>query len=277
MKRIAAFLICMLIMTSCNTISRENIDTECITEKIESISENNIAIISEGNITDNEIKEMYECAYDMVRGKEFFNDGNGNYLTQEGKDLDGYKEEFGQIFTDNYINKYFKLESGSVYYDGENHRHLEVFALQDTNNVDDLSVFGNNNYAGIWVGLGDRGSDLSVAGSEIAVTYRSDDKIILTVTVWHTSPGREAQIGEDYIYHLENGRLTVLGKFGGLDENGECIIIEDELSGTAADVPVGKDKSEFYNKHYDNYLVENDYTLVFDGGSWKFDNFVIWD
>lgn len=275
MKRISIFLICTLIMTSCNNISSENIDTERITEKIESISENDAAVISAENITDNEIKEMYEYAYDMVRGKEFLNDGNGNYLTQDGKDLDGYKEEFRRIFTDNYTDGYFKLENGSVYFDGQNQRHLEILALQDINSIDDLRVF--DNYVGIWVGLGDRGSDLSVAESELAVTYRSDEKIVLTVTVWHTNPDHEIKIDEDYIYHLENGKLIISGIFGGADENGEYIIVENELTGTAAEVPVSSDKSKFYHTNYDNYLVKYDYNLVPDNGVWKFDNFEIWD
>ena len=275
MKRIAIFFICMLVMTSCTTINSENTDKGYITKGIESISENNVAVISTENITDNEIEEMYECAYNMVCGKEFLNDGNGNYLTQEGKDLDRYKEEFRQIFTSNYADEYFKLESGSVYFDGQNQRHLEILVLQDINSIDDLRVF--DNYVGIWVGLGDRGNDLSVADSELAVTYRSDDKIVLTVTVWHTNPDHEVKIDEDYIYHLENSKLIVSGKFGGIDENGEYIIIENELSGTIADVPVGNDKYKFSHSQYDNYLVKYDYNLVFDEGIWKFDNFVIWD
>lgn len=274
MKRIVAFCICVLMMSSCTTKNSENTDKD-ILQKNESISENNVEAVSAKDITDNEIKQMYECAYDMVRGKEFLNDGNGNYLTQEGQDLDGYKEKFRSIFTDNYVDEYFKLEIGSIYFDGQNQRHLEIFALQDGNSIDNLKVF--DNYISIWVGLGDRGNDLSVADSEMTVTYRSNDKIVLTVTVWHTDPDHEVKIDEDYIYHLENGKLIVSGKFGGIDENGEYIIVENELSGTVADVPVGNDKYKFSHSQYDNYLVKYDYNLVFDEGIWRFDNFVIWD
>lgn len=43
------------------------------------------------------------------------------------------------------------------------------------------------------------------------------------------------------------------------------------------DVPVSKNKSDFYNTNHINYLIKYDYNLVFDNGIWKFDNFEIWD
>ncbi len=272
MKKIIVLLTSILMMTSCTYASSENIGTNGSTEKT---TENSVAAELANNISDSELKEMYERAYDMVRGKKFINDGSGKFFTEEGKDLDGYKDEFRQIFTDKYTNEYFKLEKGGVYFDGNERQHLEIYTLRNKNSVDDLNDFGS--YAGIWVGLGDRGSDLSVADSELAVTYRSGDKITLTVTVWHTNPDHEVKIGEDYIYRLENGKLIVSGRFGGVDSNGKYIIVEDELSGTSANVPIGKSKYDYSHKQYMNYLVKYDYNLAFEDGKWKFNNFEIWD
>ncbi len=217
---------------------------------------------------------MYDHAYETVLGKEFYKDVNGNFLTKDGKNFDEYREEFKQIFTDRYAEEYFKLEKGGTYFRGDS-QFLELFVLREENTVDDIHNFVG--YSGIWIGLGDKGSDISVADNELEVTYRGKEKIVLTMTVWHTDPEHELKIGEDFIYHLENGRLIVSGKFGGIDDNGEYIIIEDELSGAVVDVPEGSDISEFYNKHYDNYLVKYDYNLALDDGIWKFDNFYIWD
>lgn len=226
------------------------------------------------DITDEQLKKLYEYAYETVRGKEFLKDSSGSFLTKEGKNLDEYKEEFKQTFTDRYADEYFKLEKGGTYFrDGS--QFLELFVLRKENSVDDISVFGG--YSGIWVGFGDKGSDLSVRDNELTVTSRSDGKIVLTMTVWHVDPENELKIGEDYAYRLENGNLVIAGKFGGWDENGDQIVIDGELSGTIAEVPVGSGISEFYNKRYKNYLVKYDYDLVLDDGVWKFDNFYIWD
>lgn len=233
-----------------------------------------ITNVKTADITDEQLKELYEYAYKTVYGKEFLKDSNGSFLTEEGKNLDEYKEEFKQTFTDRYADEYFKLEKGGTYFRGDS-QFLELFVLREENSVDDISVFSE--CSGIYVGFGDKGSDLSVRDNELTVTSRSDDKIVLTMKVWHVDPENELKIGEDYAYRLENGNLVIAGKFGGWDENREQIVIDDELSGTIAEVPVGSDISEFYGKHYDNYVVKYDYNLVLDDGVWKFDNFYIWN
>lgn len=230
--------------------------------------------VKTADITDEQLKELYDYAYKTVWGKEFLKDANGNFLTEEGKNLDEYKEEFKQTFTDRYADEYFKLEKGGTYFRGDS-QFLEFFVLREENSVEDISVFGG--YSGIWVGFGDKGSDISVRDNELTVTSRSDGKIVLTMTVWHVDPENELKVGEDYAYRLENGNLVIAGKFGGWDDNSEQIVIDDELSGTIADVPVGSDISEFYQKHYTDYLVKYDYNLILDDGVWKFDNFYIWD
>ncbi|MCM1059387.1 MAG: hypothetical protein NC452_03745 [Eubacterium sp.] len=224
--------------------------------------------------SDSEVVELYNRAYETVLGKEFYRNENGKFLTENGKNFDEYKAEFCQLFTDEYAEKYFKLSKGGTYFRGDS-QFQEIFVLQDENTVDSIDDF--NGFSGVWVGLGDRGSDLSVMDSQMEVTYKNRDKITLTVTVWHSLPDRELTVGEDYLYRLENGSLVIAGKFGGFEENGNYIILENELSGTVADVPVGGDKTEFYGKKYENYLVKYDYTLLPGEGGWKFGNFYIWD
>ncbi|MDE6594453.1 MAG: hypothetical protein K2K44_00400 [Oscillospiraceae bacterium] len=286
MKKISLISIALasLMLTSCAVENTESTGVSNVTEIMSGTSESVIsddtsetALITSvkmADVTDKQLKELYEYAYETVYGKEFLKDSNGNFLTKEGKNFDEYKEEFKQTFTDRYADEYFKLEKGGTYFRGDS-QFLELFVLREENSIDDISVFGG--YSGIYVGFGAKGSDLSVRDNELTVTSRSDDKIVLTMTVWHVDPENELKIGEDYAYRLENGNLVIAGKFGGWDDNGNRIVIDDELSGTIAEVPVGSDKSEFYQKHYTDYLVKYDYNLVLDDGVWKFDNFYIWD
>ncbi|MCM1328948.1 MAG: hypothetical protein NC253_05845 [Ruminococcus sp.] len=270
--------ICLIILTILATFTACGNNAETVTETSAKISETTTVTTEETvpppEISDSEVVELYNRAYKTVLGKEFYRNENGKLLTENGKTFEEYKAEFCQLFTDEYAEKYFKLAKGGTYFRGDS-QFLEIFVLQEENTVDSIDDF--NGFSGVWVGLGDRGSDLSVMDSKMEVTYKSRDKITLTVTVWHSLPDRELTVGEDYLYRLENGSLVIAGKFGGVDENGNYITLDDELSGTVADVPVSGDKTEFYGKKYENYLVKYDFVLLPDEGVWKFDSFYIWD
>jgi len=295
MKRIIVFLFSIIILASCQLVNGKNIDTDGITENnlTKSTYEDTAKIISATDITDDKLKDMYLYAEKIATSSEsFIKNTSGKFLNRTGETLVEFKERFEQTFTTNFSDKYFELYAPiemsiswdiptlwfcmyeeAVDYFIENNGYSESDFVKLT--IDDLS--NCKNYEAIQIGGSTKGSDISIRDKELIVTSRSDDKIVLTMTVWHQNPEYENKIGEDYVYHLENGNLVISGKFGGYDTDRKYIVIKDKLTGTIVDVPVGKDKSEFYSTDYVNYLVKYDYNLVFDNGVWKFDNFEIWD
>ncbi len=295
MKKIVALLFSIVILSSCKSVTGENIDIGSITEnnETESTYENTVKIVSTTDISDDKLKDMYLYAENLMTSSEsFIQNTGGKFLNESGETPAEFKKRFEQTFTTNFSNKYFELyaptdmsiswdiptlwfcmykETVDYFIENNDYSESDFVKLE----IDDLT--NCKNYGAIQIGGYTKGSDISIHDNELTVTSRCDDKIVLTMTVWHQNPEYEKKIGKDYVYYLENGNLVISGKFGGVDEYGEDIIVEDELSGTIVDVPVGKDKYEFSHNQYDNYLVKYDYTLIFDRGFWKFDNFVIWD
>ena len=189
--------------------------------------------ISAKDITDDKLKDMYLCAEKLATSSEsFVKSTDGKFLNGCGETPLEFKERFEQTFTANFTDKYFELYApvdismswdvptlwfcmhrNDVDYFIENNDYSESDFVKLT--IDNMS--NCEDYEAIQIGGYTKGSDISIEGNELIVSSRSDNKIVLTMTVWHQSPEYEYKIGKDYIYHLENGNLVILGKFGGYD------------------------------------------------------------
>lgn len=236
--------------------------------------------------SDEKIIEMFNSAEEL-RSAYFFNDDNGSFLTKDGKTVDQYREDFSLLFTDRFAEDFFELYGYEysyyisigvmnktlafvLYDDDVNYRvethgsSFEEFVKLDFGNISDYA-----HYDAIHIGGGERGSDISIVDHELRITEKSNDKITLTMTVWHCNPpDYEKKINEDYIYRLENGKLVIEGLFGGWTEDREAIILDSELSGTIAE--------DITETSEPNYFINYEYNMVIEDGLWKFDSYPEW-
>ena len=232
--------------------------------------------------SDKELIEMFNSAEEL-RFAYFYNDDNGNFLTDDGRTIDQYRKDFSQLFTDRFAEEFFDIYGidYSYYvsvgvmnkilwfylYEDDVKYHIEThgdsqdeFKKLDFDNISDYA-----HYDAIHIeGGGERGSDISIVDHELRVTEKSADRITLTMTVWHCDP----EYKQEYVYHLENGKLVIDGLFGGWTEDGKAIILDSELADTIAE-----DITEISEP---NYLVNYEYNMVLEDGLWKFDTYPEW-
>lgn len=274
MKKIVAMLLCTILLTACaqeNDTTTEIIDTTIETEVLPS---------------DDELIEMFNSA-DKLRTAFFYNDGKGNFLTDDGETVEQYRERFSQLFTNRFAEEFFEFYGYdysyycsitdevnalwfNLYEDSVNYR-IETHgdSWDDYQKLDFDNINSYTEYDAVFIGGGNRGDDISIVNHELRITEKSDDKITLTMTVWHcVPPDYEKKINEDYIYRLENGKLVIEGLFGGWTEDRNAIILDSELAGTIAE--------DITETSEPNYLVNYEYNMVIEDGLWKFDSYPEW-
>lgn len=263
-KSITLLAFITLFFCSCS-ISNQNTSTQVIS------SDSSI-------ITDEELFEKFDEAENFIKsGQKFFNDGNGIFLNDNGQTPSQFYDDSKSIFTDGFLNDYLDLY-GQLYSPlstDENKIMWFHYSYDDIQDKDEYTKLDINDlsslqeYDSVYIGGNIRGDDISIKGNELSVTERSNEKIVLTMTVWRThDPYYETiQVG-DYIYRLEDGRLIIDGIFGGWDENNGSIVLDTPLKDTV-DESISADSSP-------DYLTEYKYDVVFDNGKWKFDSFPVW-
>lgn len=230
------------------------------------------------DFNDEELFEKFDEAENFIKsGQKFFNDGNGNFLNENGQTPSQFYDDSKNIFTDGFLTNYLDLY-GQFYSPLSTDENKIMWfnyscdEIQDQNehtklDINDLSSL--QEYDSVFIGGNIRGDDISIKGNELSVTERSDEKIVLTMTVWRThDPYYETIQNGDYIYRLEDGRLMIDGVFGGRDENNGFIVLDTPLKGTV-DESISADSTP-------DYLTEYKYDVVFDNGKWKFDSFPVW-
>ena len=238
--------------------------------------------------SDEEIIEMFNYAEDLqMQTMMFYNDGNGNFLSEEGKTPAQYREEFSQTFTERFTDEFFELYGSEYSYGSSKNTDVNAFwfrfyedsvnyfveqygdSFEDYKKLDLSDFSAYSEYDAVFIGGIVRGDDISIVDHELRITEKSADKITLTMTVWHCNPPDYKLIAnEDYFYHLENGKLVYDAKFCGLDDEGEPIVMKDELAGTIAEDITGTSEP--------NYLVNYEYNMVLEDGLWKFDSYPEW-
>lgn len=259
MKKLILFLIVLISFSACSNNS-----------------------LSSSIISDAEVIDLFHRAEQyQSQTMAFYNDGNGNFVSKDNKTPVQYYKEFNQVFTDKFTNHFFDLYGREVNtkiadkvfefnlyeedidYSTNNDNNLKKYLKL---NIDDFSNFSE--YDLIWIGGGSYKNDISIIDNELRIIEKNEDKITLVMTVWHCfPPDREMVVGNDYIYHLENGQLIIDGIFDGFDEN-ENIIINN--------VDTGKIASDITSTSRPHYLLEYKYTLIKEEGKWKFDSFEEW-
>ncbi len=212
MKKIVALLFSIVILSSCKSVTGENIDIGSITEnnETESTYENTVKIVSTTDISDDKLKDMYLYAENLMTSSEsFIQNTGGKFLNESGETPAEFKKRFEQTFTTDFSNKYFELyaptdmsiswdiptlwfcmykETVDYFIENNDYSKSDFVKLE----IDDLT--NCKNYGAIQIGGYTKGSDISIHDNELTVTSRCDDKIVLTMTVWHQNPEYEKKL-----------------------------------------------------------------------------------
>ncbi len=240
-------------------------------------------------ISDTEILEIFDCAEKYQSNTMmFFNDDNGSFVSKDGETPMQYYNNYSKFFTKEFTDNAFDLYGTKYLYDNSKYTTLKMlwfgFTEEDiiyrVNNHGDsfdnyVKLDLNNlnqflDYDGIMIGGEERGDDLSLIDNELRITQKDNNSITLTMTVWHREPpDYEFKINEDYVYHLENGKLIIDGLFGGFTETREFIVIENELTGKVAE--------NITEESSPNFLVDYEYHMILEDGNWKLTDFPIWN
>ena len=271
------------------TTAETTIESISVTEEITSTEKITEAIIEESpqpefkdnyDITDEELLKKFDEADTLFEcGQLFFNDGFGNFYSKENETPLQYKDSLLNYFTedciDNFLNIYGiadTLDNGlygniiefTINEDDKSY-YISQYDMKETDFIRlDITDFSNlSDYDTILAG-GQERTDISIMDYEILVKSREENKITLSLIVWHSITECELVPNETILCKLENGNIVYTGVYSGVDKDGNTIVSETELTGTINEA-VTEDSYPEYLEKFDFYLLYDENTLyLFD-------------
>ncbi|MBQ8825846.1 MAG: hypothetical protein IJ007_02000 [Oscillospiraceae bacterium] len=280
--------------TAVTTAETTNESTS-VTEEITSAEKITEAIIEESpqpafkdnyDITDEELLEKFDEADTLFeRGMIFINDGSGNFYSKENKTPLQYRDRLLNYFTEDCIDSFLSIYGMADTPDNGLYGNIIEFTINedaksyymtqhDKKETDfirlDITDFSNlSDYDTVLAG-GQERTDISIMDYEILIKSREENKITLSLIVWHSVPECELVPNETMLCKLENGNIVYTGVYIGVDKDGNAIISQTELTGT-----INESVTE---NSYPEYLEKFDFYLLYDENreQWRFDCFHEW-